>query len=696
MSIDTDFVDLEKEFGDPAEDPPVATDPEPEDDGDDVLVGHVLLPDLPAILPAWAQSKDILLATAELRARRAWHMTLYHGARSHLYAWRFVARGTTGTFRGLWTWAGWVRHSESRPMQQKAIADLDHAEYRYYHGIRSEHFKVRGIVSGATGLVVGGGLATQGILLPTGTLWIDLVIGWSVAAWHGGQYEEEGFFDEADLPVRLDLNVEHLNEAWRAAGLLKGRNDDDDAPRLVMVQRPMRDTYRSWSAVVDQPRGSGKTAIDVVAKRTVIAAELGVDEIQLDLRRVRSVKGGHAGRVSVWVCDEDPYLQDAPTPSPLVGMDSFSLWDPIPFGRDARGNRIDLSVMWQSMFFGGLPRRGKTAAQRLLTIGGALDPQVRHWMADGKGGGDWKPSQRFAHRFVHGAEPEAVNALDAMLDDLIAEMEAAFKVISNLPLSVAPDAKITPKILARYGLTINLITIDELQEYLSAITDTKRKDALIEKLCRLARRGPAAGFISNFASQRPDADSVPTKLRDIVTLRYCTQVVDTTSSDMVLGKKKASQGADASILSEEHVGCGVLVTGPSNFVTVLTDYVDLPTFGDICERGRQLRIDAGTLTGEAADEVLSGSAVDVIPEVLADVLMVMRHADRMHTTRLMNLLVNLAEEIYGNWTPDQLAEALDRAGVERSTTQVKIDGVNRNGYYKSDLMAAADLYGGPR
>ncbi len=52
---------------------------------------------------------------------------------------------------------------------------------------------------------------------------------------------------------------------------------------------------------------------------------------------------------------------------------------------------------------------------------------------------------------------------------------------------------------------------------------------------------------------------MPAKLREIITYRYCTQVVDRTSSDMVLGKGKADQGADASILSEDHKGVGVLV-----------------------------------------------------------------------------------------------------------------------------------------
>jgi S-DNA-T family DNA segregation ATPase FtsK/SpoIIIE len=61
----------------------------------------------------------------------------------------------------------------------------------------------------------------------------------------------------------------------------------------------------------------------------------------------------------------------------------------------------------------------------------------------------------------------------------------------------------------------------------------------------------------------------------LITYRYGTQVVDRTSSDMVLGKGKAAQGADASILSEDHKGVGVLVTGPGSFEIVRCDYMDL-------------------------------------------------------------------------------------------------------------------------
>ena len=216
------------------------------------------------------------------------------------------------------------------------------------------------------------------------------------------------------------------------------------------------------------------------------------------------------------------------------------------------------------------------------------------------------------------------------------------------------------------------------------------REEAVDKLARLARRAPAAGFILNAASQRPDTDSVPAKLREIISYRYCTQVVDRTSSDMVLGKGKAAQGADASILSEDHKGVGVLVTGPGSFEIVRCDYMDLPTFAKICAHGRALRIAAGTLTGDAAtDAIAAAEAAGVqIPTVLADVLYAMHGVERMHTMTLLARLVNTDEDTYGEFTPERLADELERVGVRRSGRQVKVDGVNLAGYRRADLEAA--------
>lgn len=648
--------------------------------------------ELPALLPVWATSWESIQAYGEWRARWARHMLAFHAIRTPEYGLRIVVRGVVGTVRGVGALVKWVFHMEARPLRKQAIAEGNVGDYLALMHQRNDYVKVRGIVAGGTVLLGTVGVAVEAAVFPP-ALVAEGLLALAIAAWWGGPDEERGILDTADLPVQLDLSAEHLTAAFRACGLLKGRDDDEAAPRLLMIQPPMRDS-RGWSAVADLPRGGGKSAADALAKRNNIAAELGVDEIQLDMRRVRAVHGGHAGRISMWVSDDDPYIGE-PTSSPLEQAERYDMWKPIPFGQDARGNPVDLPLMWQSMFFGGLPRRGKTAAQRIPSAAGALDVRVRHFVADGKGGGDWLPMRAIAHRLVLGAESEAVLALETMLDEVIDEMEGAYGQLRKIPLAIAREAKLTPAIQERYGLPINMVTIDELQEYLTAIADPKRREALIDRLCRIARRGPAAGYICNFASQRPDADSVPTRLREIVTFRYSTQVIDKASSDMVLGKGKANQGADASILSEEHIGVGVLVTGPASFTTVKTDYLDMEAFSEICERGRALRETAGTLAGDAADDVLARAGRETIPQVLADALTLMRHTERIHAYDLLHRLVNVSQDTYGDWPADRLAEELARAGVERTTKQVKIDGRNLNGYLRSDLEAAAELYERP-
>jgi S-DNA-T family DNA segregation ATPase FtsK/SpoIIIE len=66
----------------------------------------------------------------------------------------------------------------------------------------------------------------------------------------------------------------------------------------------------------------------------------------------------------------------------------------------------------------------------------------------------------------------------------------------------------------------------------------------------------------------------------------------------------------------------------------------------------------------------------------------MHGVERMHTTTLLARLVNMDEEVYGDYAPERLAEELERAGVQRSGRQVKVDGVNLAGYRRADLEAA--------
>jgi S-DNA-T family DNA segregation ATPase FtsK/SpoIIIE len=664
------------------------TEVEAVDRPDNPLADWLTVPDAP-ILPAWARNWASVRANSGAFAKVTWWHTRYHGLRSPKYAVKIAGYSTRGAFRGgrrLWPVLAAQDHTravKALAAQSKAKPEDEALALRYQVAHRDRTLARRWRWGAALGLASAASVslnyASLGLQLAASCMMCGglSAIGWS---------DEAQILDHGTPPLRIAMDSQQLNDALRATSLLKQGKGDDEGPKVNCVMGPLRDG-NGWAVVFDLPRGGGKTAADVLAKRTAIAAELGVDEIQVIMSRVRAAHGGNAGRVSMWVADDDPYLAP-PTTSPLEALDTFSIWDPVPFGQDARGNRVSIPIVWQSMFFGGLPRRGKTFSQRLLTAAGLLDAYVRHYVADFKGGQDWIQMRQVAHRLVLGAEEDAIEAFKTMLKELLAEMERRFAVLRGLPTSICPEGKLTPEIVKRYNMPFILFTVDELQEAFLAVDDQEREE-IINDMARIARRGPAAGFVSNYASQRPDAKSVPTKLREIITIRYSTQVTDQTSSDMVLGKGKAAQGADASVLSEDHLGVGVLVTGPASFVTVKADKLETAAFNSMCSKGRTLREQAGQLTGEAANDpsaIAEASGVTVSP-VLSDCLAVMRHSVKMHTVDLLARLENLDED-YGDWDAERLAKELDDAGVKRTTKQVNIGGKNLAGYRREDLEAA--------
>ncbi|MFF0016100.1 FtsK/SpoIIIE domain-containing protein [Streptomyces sp. NPDC005374] len=691
----TPVVDLAKAPTAPAPAPAADVDETPAgeavDRPDNPLVDWLALPDAD-VLPAWARSRASVVANVQAFARLTWWHTRYHGLRTPKYLVKTVLLAARGFFRaaaGLWPTLSAQDHTaavkalraqvKARPEDVELAVRLQMA---HYTRTQSRRWRFGAAAAAVTAAAIG-------IILAPPLLQLGIAGAVTTPLAYLGRGKETRLLDQAAPPLRVDMSAQQLNEALRAAGLLKSGSvkDESDLPKVSCTMGPVRDG-RGWAVIFDMPRGGGKTASDVLAKREVIAQELGVDEIQVIMSRVRAAKGGNAGRVSMWVADDDPYLGPL-NPSPLEKVEKFSIWDAVPFGQDARGNRVAIPVMWQSMFFGGLPRRGKTFSQRLLTAAGLLDAYVRHYVADGKGGADWKGMKAVAHRLIMGAEDDAIEALKAMLQELLAEMERRFALLRDLPTSVCPEGKLTPEIMVKYNLPVIFVTIDELQEYFTAM-EREDREQVINDLCRVARRGPAAGFVSNFASQRPDAESVPPKLREIITIRYSTQVVDRTSSDMVLGKGKAAQGADASVLSEDHRGVGVLVTGPASFVTVRADYLDGTGFAALCAKGRALREAAGQLTGDAAGDVTAAAdaAGLTVTAIVSDALEVMRHSPRMFTTDLLAGLANLDEDEYGDLNAERLAADLEAAGVKRTSKQVKISGANGAGYQRRDIEAA--------
>ena len=354
------------------------------------------------------------------------------------------------------------------------------------------------------------------------------------------------------------------------------------------------------------------------------------------------------------------------------------------------------------MLFGGAQGYGKTTAMRIPAAAAVLDPHAQVLLADFKGGADWEALEDVAHTAIIGAGPAQVGAFLDLVDRLIDEMDRRFALIRSLPKKLRPEMRLTPQLAKDHQMPVLALIIDEIQEAFGALLagseGRKEFDALVEKLARLIRRGRACGLIVIAAAQRPDAKSVPTAFRDVILKRYSVHTVDDTSSDMILGDKMATRGHTAAGLGI--IGVGVLAE-ENGAERVQVDRITPTEMEDICARGRQLRVAAGTLTGYAArGTVRAGS-------VLALMLRAFEAAEAVElgTGDLVVLLAKLDPE--GGWerrdgesdrafssrTGAALGKAVKAAleGTGRTLTARQVTtlaGKPGNGYTAADVQAA--------
>lgn len=400
------------------------------------------------------------------------------------------------------------------------------------------------------------------------------------------------------------MDPEILVDAFRDAKLI-GKDET-----LRLVERAQRQGD-GWAITVDLP--ATRKAADVIKNRDALASALAVDEVQLLVERVRG-RGGHAGRAALWVADEDPYSGE-PISTPLARAREWDVWRPVPFGRDARDRPVNLPLVWTSLLVGAIPRQGKTFATRLAAAGLVLDPYTRLYIFDGKGGKDWKAAEIIAHRFVCGDNPEQVAAVRDGLIELVAETQARFARMAELDDDVCPESKITPVVSRDRSLNmpVTAVIIDEVQVFLEDSTKqdvggkkTTIGEYIADLLTYLAKKGPAAGVVVILATQRPDSNTIPSRLRAVLGSRFALRVMDWRDSNIILGEHMNTRGYDSSKLLPTHKGVGILrpdgetdAGADSIAVTVSTYYMPNQDWQSICQRGRMLRDAAGTLAGHA-------------------------------------------------------------------------------------------------
>ena len=642
------------------------------------------------ILPAWLRDRSELRSTSQWAVRHVLHLCAFHAVRLPLVGGRLVLYSPRGAWRAFGTGARWLFDADGLVVQRHAItslaaASLGHERTSHTHLYRSlskEHaHRVRDrllivVVAAAFGLPL---LARVN---PLPIFPVVLVVG--LAGWYG-RPKDRPLIDPAVItaPGASKLTADRVMQAFEAAKLSK-ENDP------VTFAQPIQRDGKGWLAVVDLPYGS--KASDAVKRQEDIAAGLDIDEVQVFLDRHRG-QGGSARRVSLWVADEDPYAQRPPV-SPLARAESIDFWKGFPFGIDGRGRPVDLSLIWTSLLCGSMPRMGKTNALRIVAAAAALDPHVKLVIADGKGGKDFKRLALVADWYGSGVRLPVVEALDAKLSDLVVEMNRRFEYLQGLDDEVCPEGKQTPALARQRGLEPYLIVLDEGHRYLEHPQYGK---SILDSAVELAKVGPAVGFIFVFATQRPDADTVPDDLRGQMGVRYCLRVMTRYASEIILGTGTYAAGLDASTILETHLGVGILrgagdegnVGGSGR--TIRTHILDLPTLTKIVGRARELREQAGTITGTAA-------GVDVIAEsptkyLLDDIRESFRVGEEgLHSSVLCQRLAEAKPDAYDGWEPADLAAQLRPYGLRPGPVwAVPADGeakTNRQGFKLAAVLEA--------
>jgi S-DNA-T family DNA segregation ATPase FtsK/SpoIIIE len=233
-----------------------------------------------------------------------------------------------------------------------------------------------------------------------------------------------------------------------------------------------------------------------------------------------------------------------------------------------------------------------------------------------------------------------------------------------------------------------VVAIDEVQRLLECETPMwdedeptgrgrPKKPPLIKDLAKLyltdlAKVGSSAGIMLDVATQDPNSDILPSVIRGQLGKRFALKVRDYQASQCVLGTGTAVKGWDASKLEDQHKGVGWLLgtddseLSDSDAQIVRTHFMDLTTLQAICDRGRELRIKAGTLTGEAA-----GDAPVETPTrpFLDDVRAVFGIGEnRLWSEAIASRLAERWPETYDGWDASDLGIQLGRHGIK--TVQV--------------------------
>lgn len=625
-------------------------------------------PIIAASFRSWANFTAWLRYQAELNARRVG----YHAARTlQIYLPLMLFWAVVGLARLVGRQLRWWWHPELTSLMQVAAGQGDTMTGPRIAEQVSQKRRARFFIllTELFALVVAGLLLWY--LAPR---WVTVAVVLLALPWlaHIGRPQTAPIVKPAVVTHRFRrINSDIVLRAYYAAGLGHPDKRDQQIEFASTMQRDQRET--GSMVLVDMP--FGKTFADARGALEKIASGLDVSVNQVFL-----TKSDRERRHWLFVADQDPLAIPAGR-TDMLDCKPRNIWRPARIGKDERDRLVTLSLLWNSVLVGAMPRKGKTFFVRLLLLYAALDPWVKILFADGKKSPDYDKVRLVAHRMVIGDAPnprdnDPLEHLEMMLDEVLAHIAEVNDVLSTLPVEMCPEGKLTEELARdpRYpALRVWVLIGEEFQVYFET-EDQEYNIRIANKWGRIMAQGPSAGVILLDSSQKPsrvgkgDAGRLFDRFRDNHQVRFALRCGNRHVSEAVLGGDAYAEGFDASTLpigdgtngTKDYRGIGYLYGATDATPTVRTFLADHADAERILLAARAHRERLGLLSGLAAGEQVAREYRDV----MADARSVFVPSEvRMSWPELAQRLQRQLPEHYADITAEAISKQLRHLGV---------------------------------
>ncbi|MDO3144234.1 FtsK/SpoIIIE domain-containing protein [Mycobacteroides abscessus] len=316
--------------------------------------------------------------------------------------------------------------------------------------------------------------------------------------------------------------------------------------RLTFAHQPGR-SAKDWNSKIDALRAGLKAA-------------------GLDASNMR-ISDGAGGTVVLHMNDVDPFSGQSPESGRFDVERGRSL-----LGITESGDECWITWNGSSgLVVGGVPGSGKTAS--LLPVLAGMAGKAELHVFDGKSGFDLHPLRHISSTYDRSgdiaAPLETLRKLDALRTARAEAMYAVLGANNFWNLTAEQKNKLDVKPV--------FIVLDECQTWLDQSgMDKEEKNASdeVRKLVRtLIQKGRSAGVVVVLTTQKPDATSVPTVIRDNAALKICFRVSTPEQAVTVLGRQ-APGAPDPTEILMSNKGRGVMETEGLGIVLFQAGYRD--------------------------------------------------------------------------------------------------------------------------